>query len=779
MSEKMNKKNRISRQPFSMLIIALALLSISPAAVLAAGKPFIFPIPSEIQVNEGKFRVDETAFIAIPENGNDNFLIRLFSNELADRFQRTIAITKKSKLKDTDKFILIGDLTNPLIKAYCAQNNLISALARLGDEGYILSVSENSVVVAANSKKGALFGYESLRQVIAEDEKGDLFIPRLVVKDDPRFAFRGIRLYLPGRENIPFFKRFIKDFAALYKFNKIIIEVNANMRLDRHPELNIGAVEFDRHLNLSRLERPPGKHMEFQNSSHADNADGGVLEKEEVADLVKYIRAFNIEVIPEIPSLTHSYYLLAGHKDLAENYEQPYPDTYCPSRPGIYKIYFDVLDEYIDVIHPSMINIGHDEWRVEKNLCPLCRGKDYGRLFADDVKKIHDYLAKKGIKTAMWGDHLLESVRGKDHQEWKSSSGYTYNIPGGLTSVQVQQLIPKDILILNWFWDDRQNDKQIVDFGFKQAYGNLTPGIAGWGDRVKTKGLLGGAPSSWAASTELNFGKDLIYEFLGVSNLLWSGSYLAGDKLALITQKMVDGIRQNLSGKQLPGELGIDVRPVNISPYFNASLKTGFDSLNADDLITGYLHSDKAVFELDSPASQGKRAIVVASQNAKAVPAAVYGIQIDRDVNSILFLHACSKPGFNEDAFAMIYNFAETAELLGWYEIVYEDGYVETIPIRYGINILDLSWQKRLMDLHSNNSGQKYVWGARAIICSKENADAITFFSYEWENKRYGKKIKEVNLKSVNGTGKGENAIILLAMSISDNRQETGAKGVE
>ena len=111
-------------------------------------------------------------------------------------------------------------------------------------------------------------------------------------------------------------------------------------------ELNIGVVKFARYLNQSRLDRPAGIHMEFQNSSHQDNADGGILEKEEVADLVYYMRKFNIEVIPELPSLTHAYYLLAGHEELAENLAQPYPDTYCPLKPEKYKIYFDVLDIY-------------------------------------------------------------------------------------------------------------------------------------------------------------------------------------------------------------------------------------------------------------------------------------------------------------------------------------------------------------------------------------------------------------------------------------------------
>jgi len=44
-------------------------------------------------------------------------------------------------------------------------------------------------------------------------------------------SFQGIKLYLPVEE-ITFFKRFISDFVAFYKFNTIILELNANMRLE-------------------------------------------------------------------------------------------------------------------------------------------------------------------------------------------------------------------------------------------------------------------------------------------------------------------------------------------------------------------------------------------------------------------------------------------------------------------------------------------------------------------------------------------------------------------
>jgi hypothetical protein len=745
-------------------------------------KPLIFPIPDITRPDKGNFIIDKNAFIMVPEKPakSDEFHAKLLLSELVDKYGQFINITAGTAFSEKDRFILIGDITNPLVKKYCDQNGLTQMLLDLGTEGYILSVTEKSVLVAANNKNGALYGMESLRQIINEKD-GKLTIPALFVKDSPQYAFRGIKLYLPGRENIQFFKRFVKDFVALYKFNTIILELNANMRLDMHPELNIGTVQFERHLNFSRLERPPGVHKEYQNSSHQDNADGEILEKDEVADLVSYMRKFNIEVIPELPSLTHAYYLLFGHNELAENLAQPWPDTYCPLKPGSYKIYFDVLDEYIDVIHPSIIHVGHDEWRMEKDLCELCKGKDYGQLYADDLTKIHDYLAKKGIKTAIWGDHLLESVTEKDHQTWKSSTGYQYFIPGALRPEQVVKLIPKDIIIFNWFWDDMNNDKQVSDFGFKQVYGNLLPDIENWSERSKIKGIMGGAPSSWAGTTALNFGKDQIYDFLGCANLLWSKHYLSSDKLALAVETMIGGIYTSFTGKLLPGDAGSKIIPLDISRNFNSSLQDGIDSIGTR-LREGTIKAGKKNFSLGSAKGNSKNAVVVTNQkNAKKSDTAG-AIEINKDPNSIIFLHACARTGSNKKAYDIIYNFPETAELLGWYEIVYEDGYIETIPVRYGVNILDWRWKNRIIAGESTKikyAQDKYAWEAQAVECSADSTGSATFFAYEWENTRYGKQIRHINLKSVAPGKNNSNAIILLAVSYVENTKIIETSGTE
>jgi hypothetical protein len=683
------------------------------------GKPLIFPLPAEIKVNPGTFLIDNSTNIILPMNpsATDSFLADILSAEFTDRYETPVLIKRKEDIGSAERYILIGEISNPLIAKYIKDRNLISSLKALGEEGYILEISANSAVVAANTKSGALFGLESLRQVLYS-ENGHLSAQQLLVKDTPVYKFRGIKLYLPGRENIAFFKRFIKDFAALYKFNKIILELNANMRLEKHPELNVGAMQFERHLAFSRLDRPPGIHMEYQNSSHQDNADGGILEKEEVADLVNYIRKFNIEVIPELPSLTHAYYLLWGHRDLAENLAQPYPDTYCPLKPGSYDLYFDVLDEYIDVIHPEIIHVGHDEWRMEKDLCELCRGKDYGELYAADITKIHDHLAKKGIRTAIWGDHLLEAVTEHEFQTWESPAGYQYKIPGALRPEQVLKLIPKDILIFNWFWDEPSNDKKVSDFGFEQVLGNLRADINNWQSRINTKCLLGGAPSSWAATTEINFGKDQLTDFLGASNLLWSRSYLPPEKLAFVVEALAGDVNYRFRGKKLPSETG--------------------------GLIT--------TMEFSSPA---------------------INVKINSDPNSIIFLHACEHEGSNRKAYSIIHNFNETAELLGWYEIIYEDGFVETVPLRYGLNVLDLGWKQRIEQKTlpiAKASQNQYAYMARAV--SKSDG---TYFLYEWPNPRPGIRVKEINLKQP----KKENAIFLISVSLTERNLAEQSKGNE
>ncbi len=782
-----NKSQKfIMRNCLRKIIHSFILLLVIAFEAAGFEKPVIFPIPLKVEITGGNIILNNKTLIVVPEDRSEaNLLItELLLAEFGNKFRIPISIIKTNELPNNQKIILIGTLDNPLVKTYCEKNSLTKKVKELGEEGYVLLVNDNGIVVAAKTDKGALYGFQSFRQLLKK-ENNVVILPKIRIEDKPHLAFRAIRLFMPGRDNIPFFKRFVRDLMAKYKFNTVVLEFNANMWLESHPEFNVGTLGFAEELDLSRRGRPSGLHNEYQNSSHHDNADGEILEKSEVADLVKYIRKFNIEIIPEIPSLTHAYYLLFGHKDLAEIPNIEYPDTYCPLKPENYKNYFEILDEYIEVIKPKIIHIGHDEWRMEKDLCELCRGKDYGELFADDINKIHSYLSKKGIKTAIWGDHLLESVREKDHRVWKTNTGYEYKIPGGLTQGQVKQLIPKDILIFNWFWGSTKdkgtgNDVQIADLGFEQVYGNLRPDIIKWNERAKINGLLGGSPSSWAGTTEMNLGKDLMFDFLACANLLWSKHYQTPEQVAYTSQALMPLIKEEMSGKISPSKQGLPISFVDLEANFNSTLKSGIDSIDVSKLLKGKISANSKIFNL---ASSEKRAAVVYSLNDNSKTKGLKGITINKDIGSLLFLHAVANEGFNTKAYKKIYNFDDTAELLGWYEIVYEDGFIATIPIRYGINILDWNVHERIahkLKGKSKYAQNKYAYEAEAVsVSGSDNKEPITFFAYEWENLRHGELIKEVNLKAVKYKKGHGNAIILLAISTVDIKLAEDAKKVK
>ena len=114
------------------------------------------------------------------------------------------------------------------------------------------------------------------------------------------------------------------------------------------------------------------------------------------------------------------------------------------------------------------------------------------------------------------------------------------------------------------------------------------------------------------------------------------------------------------------------------------------------------------------------------------------------DATSLIFLHACALPATNKEPYRLIWDMHDSADLLGWYEVVYEDGLPELIPIRYGVHILEWNWRR------SSHRGA-YCYGADEVSCSRSGELPISFFALEWTSPRLGKVIREVNLKGPKG----------------------------
>lgn len=746
----------------------------------------IFPAPRELSATGSDFVLDARARILLPPHASehDTFLARSLAHELSDRFAFAVTPASAVALSREKPCIVMGTLRNALVRAYCEGHGLSQSVADLPPEGYLLHASADGVVVAGKDERGAFYGCQSLRCLLAQHE-GGLRVCGAIVRDWPDKPFRGIYLFLPGRAHIPFFKRFVRDFMALHKYNTLILEMNGCMRLDRHPELNYGSVRFARDANYSARNYPPGPiHDMEQNSSHQDVADGEVLEKEEVADLVAWARAHHLDVIPQLPSFTHSYYLLSEHKDLAAVPEDKWPDIYCPTNPKSYSLVFDVYDEYIEVFQPKSIHIGHDELFLPIDASPSCKDTNIGELYGRDIRAIHDHLAARGIRTQFWGDMLLQPVRGIGPQKKHAPDGWTYLTPGALTPEQVERLIPKDCLIYNWFWADEPGQKKTAELnenllekmGFQQVFGNFEPTIENYEARRRRTSLLGGAPSSWGATSEVNFGKDLLSEFLGCSNILWTGHTMPARELSAKIQSMLPQVRERLSGITPPSRTETSFSAVDLAARFNSDAVLPELAVNLAGIRTGTIHHGRVPFELAD--AQRPHTIVVGTEGREGtrLPRAVTGIAIGHASTSLIFLHAAARPALNRESFRLIWDEQDTADLLGWYEVTYEDDFTVSVPIRYGVNIGEWNWEKR-------TSAKDYCYGADAIPLGGAPGNEITFFAYEWINPRLGKTIREVALKGSKGFRGGSddftndagpviagNAVILAAISAVNQR---------
>ena len=726
----------------------------SSGASSGALKNLIFPEPKEISASGEDFLLDSQVAIAVPSRASEQDLLLAVTlkNELCDRFGVFLKIERLDTLPSGTRVILMGSLQNPLVRQHCAKQGLIAAVQSHGSESYALRSSKNLILVAGNDDRGAFYGLQSLRQLI-EGEDRQAKVRGVRVDDWPDKPFRGIYLYLPGRDNIAFFKRFIRDFMALYKYNTLIMEMNACMRLESHPELNYGWIQFARDTNYSCRNYPPHPfHNVEQNSSHQDAADSGFLEKEEVADLASWVRKYHIELVPELASFTHSYYLLTEHRDLAAIPQHKWPDIYCAANPKTYPLVYEVYDEFTDLLKPRSVHIGHDELFLPVDVSPQCHDRNIAELYGQDVKKIHDHLAAKGIKTQFWGDMLLESVRGHGLSTRTARDGWTYSYAGAMTPEQVERLIPKDCLIYNWFWgEDRDwhgkaefNEEQLDKMGFQQIYGNLQPTVQNYETRKKRTTLLGGAPSAWFATNEVGFGKDLLSTFLGCSSLLWTGHVMPSQTLAEKVQSLVHVNRIRMSGAIPPSKTETAIVPVDISRSFNTSESIPALEVNLDGMTNEAIRYKKVPFDLKNSGSMRVIAVGTAGKQGTSLPREVTGIQVGEAPTSLVFLHASARQAANRQSYRVIWDQADTADMLGWYEVVYEDGFVTTIPIRYGVNISE--WSPNL-----HTSAKNYCYEADAVEVGGPEERPITFFAYEWTNPRLGKVIHEIRLKGTSG----------------------------
>ncbi|MGO4546439.1 family 20 glycosylhydrolase [Paenibacillus sp. 2TAB23] len=397
------------------------------------------------------------------------------------------------------------------------------------EEAYAIEITAAGIEVHARTARGSLYGAATLVRLAEEG-----LIRHGLVYNRPTCPVRGLKLYMPTREGMDYFKQFV-EMLCRFQFNTVVLEVGGAMEYKKHPEINEGWIRY-----CEEMSEYSGKAIEVQdrtfpwykNSMHVENGGGNYLSQDEVRDLIRYCKDRFLEVIPEVPSLSHCDYLLINHPELAERKEDPYPDTYCPSDERSYELLFDVLDEVLTVFEPRIVHVGHDEY-YSIGLCERCKGKTAESLYANDLRRIHSYLAEREVQTMIWCEKLIDA-EDKYGEKWggaeRPMKSHVTGEPFGETipaTYRAIDLVPPDILMLNWYWGmEQQYDRLFLDRGMPLIYGNVEgPAFRGWKERLRA-GARGGIISNWSETAEGNLQRNgVLFSMSYSAFLFWREDY--------------------------------------------------------------------------------------------------------------------------------------------------------------------------------------------------------------------------------------------------------------
>lgn len=235
----------------------------------------------------------------------------------------------------------------------------------------------NTVVVEADSVKGAFYAIQTLRQIAKNG-----YCDAKEIKDAPDFEVRGF-YYDITRGRIPTLDSLKKlvDTLAYHKINMLQLYVEHVFPFKEYDGI-------------------------YQRT--------GYMTAEETRELDKYCQENFIELVPSLSCFGHLYELLQTEKykhlcELIDHKQQTIywqqrmaHHTIDPSNPESFELIKSLIDQYMPLFTSDKFNICCDE------TFDLGKGrnaaKDVGQLYVGFVKKILDYVRSKGKKPMMWGD---------------------------------------------------------------------------------------------------------------------------------------------------------------------------------------------------------------------------------------------------------------------------------------------------------------------------------------------------------------------------------------
>lgn len=440
----------------------------------------LIPKPASISESEGKFVLSQDVNIFVSHNTSEVISIaQLFAVYLAEA--------------------TIDDHFNIYVASHMPGNIQLSLSddTSLGEEGYELSITPDSVLLSANQPAGLFYGVQTLRQLLPAYPSESVSLPALSIRDIPRFPWRGAMLDVSRHffavEDV---KRFI-DLISQYKLNRL-------------------------HLHLSddqgwRIEIKSWPRLtEVGGSTQVGGGNGGYYTREQYKEIVDYASSRYVILVPEIDTPSHTNAALASYAEL--NSSEEAPQLYTGTKVGFstlwinseitYKFLDDVIRELAALTPGPYIHIGGDEALSTPE-------EDYKKF----IERIQEIVVSHGKTPIGWNEiGEVELLPGTIVQQWKGA-GYLKAKEQGAKII----LSPANKVYLDMKYD--ASTPLGLDWagfvGVKDSY-DWEPGS--YMEGLEESDILGLEAPLWTETVEAM--KDIEYmtfpRLLGVAELAWS-----------------------------------------------------------------------------------------------------------------------------------------------------------------------------------------------------------------------------------------------------------------
>ena len=313
--------------------------------------------------------------------------------------------------------------------------------SKLGDEGYMLTVTPWGVLLKAKEPAGLFYGVQTLRQLLPpaifstkKVEAIEWSVPSVTIIDYPRFQWRGL-LIDPARHFIPRqdVERFI-DAMALHKFNRLQIHLTDDqgwrIEIRKYPQLTQTGAWMD----FTTVRQGGGQ----TNGSRP----GGFYSQDDIRHLVRYAAERYVTIVPEIEMPAHtgaaivSYPQVGLYPDklnlLAPEKRWTANEGVLAPRPQTVAFMQDVLTEVMELFPSKHIHIGGDEaniahWAKSDEMQALKQRlglKDEAELHSWFIRQMDEFLTKRGRRLVGW-DEILQGglAPGAVVMSWRGQAG--------------------------------------------------------------------------------------------------------------------------------------------------------------------------------------------------------------------------------------------------------------------------------------------------------------------------------------------------------------------